>query len=279
MGKRKKISDRLRFEVFKRDNFMCRYCGRRPPEVELELDHVDAHANGGEDTAENFVTSCDQCNAGKSNVPVPARALPAITPERLAELQASVERQRVYVALRAESERLIEADAETFLIEWDDLVDASAPHETSIKNALREQSLDDLRGALTSTSAKWNAGGLARSEAVPYFFGCLRGRARDKQAKPLEVVVLTHDRSTLRLLIDRPELAPRAVAALTVDAFLDLDDKIVFASIKWLVDNHEPVNVECVRGVMFAHVPQPATEAHFVEMNATLDRLMGAGVQ
>jgi 5-methylcytosine-specific restriction endonuclease McrA len=34
------ISKKLRFEVFKRDNFTCQYCGRETPEVILEADHV-----------------------------------------------------------------------------------------------------------------------------------------------------------------------------------------------------------------------------------------------
>src|SRR5262249_12475071 len=30
----------LRFEVFRRDDFRCTYCGRKPPEVVLHVDHV-----------------------------------------------------------------------------------------------------------------------------------------------------------------------------------------------------------------------------------------------
>lgn len=34
--KRKPLSKRIRFEVFKRDSFTCQFCGRTPPEVILE---------------------------------------------------------------------------------------------------------------------------------------------------------------------------------------------------------------------------------------------------
>lgn len=60
-------SKRLRFEVFKRDEFTCQYCGRRPPEVVLELDHIHPRAAGGKDDEINLVTACVDCNRGKSD--------------------------------------------------------------------------------------------------------------------------------------------------------------------------------------------------------------------
>lgn len=64
------VSVRLRFEVFKRDAFTCRYCGRKTPEVVLEIDHVIPESEGGSDDAINLVTSCWECNRGKSNIPL-----------------------------------------------------------------------------------------------------------------------------------------------------------------------------------------------------------------
>lgn len=40
MNKRRTISKKKRFEVFKRDMFTCVYCGCKPPDVILEIDHV-----------------------------------------------------------------------------------------------------------------------------------------------------------------------------------------------------------------------------------------------
>lgn len=63
---RKPIPQGVRFNVLRRDNFTCRYCGRSSPAVILHLDHVKAHTHGGADVEANLVTSCLDCNAGKS---------------------------------------------------------------------------------------------------------------------------------------------------------------------------------------------------------------------
>ena len=41
MAERKPIGKKMRFEVFKRDKFTCQYCGRKAPDVILEVDHIN----------------------------------------------------------------------------------------------------------------------------------------------------------------------------------------------------------------------------------------------
>ena len=65
--KRKAIGDKLRFEVFKRDNFKCQYCGMAAPDVTLNIDHIDPVSNGGVNDILNLITSCRNCNSGKSD--------------------------------------------------------------------------------------------------------------------------------------------------------------------------------------------------------------------
>lgn len=43
----------VRFNVFRRDGFKCRYCGRSSSNVVLHCDHVIARSKGGADTEEN----------------------------------------------------------------------------------------------------------------------------------------------------------------------------------------------------------------------------------
>lgn len=59
------ISKRRRFAVLERDDFACRYCGRRAPNVELEVDHVVPKSRSGLDIPSNLVTACHDCNRGK----------------------------------------------------------------------------------------------------------------------------------------------------------------------------------------------------------------------
>ena len=65
MATRKTLSKKLRFDVFERDNFTCRYCGKVPPDVKLEVDHIRPVVEGGENEEANLITSCDACNRGK----------------------------------------------------------------------------------------------------------------------------------------------------------------------------------------------------------------------
>lgn len=68
MAKRKSISKKIRFEVFKRDKFICQYCGRQSPNVILEIDHIEPVSKGGTNDILNLITSCKDCNRGKTNV-------------------------------------------------------------------------------------------------------------------------------------------------------------------------------------------------------------------
>lgn len=61
------VSNELRFKVLCRDNFTCQYCGRKAPDVELEVDHIYPVSKGGKAREDNLVTSCVSCNSGKKD--------------------------------------------------------------------------------------------------------------------------------------------------------------------------------------------------------------------
>ena len=66
----RKISDKLRYKVLKRDNYKCCACGASPakdPSVELHIDHIVPFSKGGETNLENLQTLCSKCNLGKSD--------------------------------------------------------------------------------------------------------------------------------------------------------------------------------------------------------------------
>ena len=78
MTKRKGLSKKLRFTIFARDGFACRYCGRQSDEVKLVVDHLIPVAQGGGNEETNLLTSCEPCNQGKSDRTV-AQAAPSET--------------------------------------------------------------------------------------------------------------------------------------------------------------------------------------------------------
>ena len=69
------VSKRTRFEVLKRDDFRCRYCGANAMQSLIEVDHVIPASKGGTDDAANLVAACWDCNHGKSDVPLEDRKL------------------------------------------------------------------------------------------------------------------------------------------------------------------------------------------------------------
>lgn len=53
--------------VFKRDKYICQYCGHAVSRYEATIDHVTPRAQGGVTCWENCVTSCLDCNAEKAD--------------------------------------------------------------------------------------------------------------------------------------------------------------------------------------------------------------------
>ena len=61
------VSLKKRFEILHRDDFRCHYCGAGSPGAVLEIDHIVPESKGGGDEDTNIVTSCYECNRGKSD--------------------------------------------------------------------------------------------------------------------------------------------------------------------------------------------------------------------
>lgn len=66
---------KLRFQVLERDGFRCRYCGRSVEDgAKLQLDHVHPKSKGGKWERNNLITACQECNLGKGDRVLQARA-------------------------------------------------------------------------------------------------------------------------------------------------------------------------------------------------------------
>jgi hypothetical protein len=88
------IGKKLRFEVFKRDGFTCQYCGANPPMVILEVDHIIPVSKDGSDDIDNLLTSCFDCNRGKSNRDL--STMPQKTIEKISQLREKEEQYAEY---------------------------------------------------------------------------------------------------------------------------------------------------------------------------------------
>lgn len=66
----RRVTQKTRFEVLKRDRFTCLYCGAEAPDVEVVVDHLVPLAAGGSNEMSNLITACVACNGGKSDIPL-----------------------------------------------------------------------------------------------------------------------------------------------------------------------------------------------------------------
>lgn len=89
------VSRRLRFEVLRRDNYACRYCGATAPEAALTVDHVVPVTLGGSDEPSNLVAACVACNAGKSSIAPDASIVENVSEDAIRWAKAMEEARRL----------------------------------------------------------------------------------------------------------------------------------------------------------------------------------------
>jgi HNH endonuclease len=162
------LSKKKRFEVFKRDGFVCRYCGKRPPDTVLEVDHVVPKSGGGGDETENLVTSCFECNRGKGASSL-GRVLPQVDAmDLLAATRDLMERKLTMegtVKARKSVQKAEDKALEFILESWERETERSrhALDVKSLRSFLRKMPLDSILDAVRSTaqgrgiSSDWRA--------------------------------------------------------------------------------------------------------------------------
>lgn len=65
----RQIESAISWQVFRRDGYACRYCGR--DDVPLTVDHVVLWEEGGPSTPENLVSACKKCNKTRGRTKYP----------------------------------------------------------------------------------------------------------------------------------------------------------------------------------------------------------------
>lgn len=110
------VSKRTRYEVLRRDNHACRYCGQMAPDVKLTVDHVMPTALGGSDAPDNLVAACRDCNAGKSSTSPDAHLVADVAAKAL-EWGRAIDR---YHAVRMADRRKRDAYVRRFEKAWNE---------------------------------------------------------------------------------------------------------------------------------------------------------------
>jgi HNH endonuclease len=174
MAKRKSLSKGLRFDIFKRDGFVCQYCGNRPPDVILEVDHITPVARGGTNDNMNLITSCEDCNRGKSakllnKVQRPDADLAFLeTQQEVAELRRYQKAQELRRAALNEC-------VETLQRVWEDYAGLGwAPADHVIRKLLINNDPEMVERAFTAVAPKVAGGYIKNNEWLRYLWGVLK---------------------------------------------------------------------------------------------------------
>lgn len=176
------VGKRLRFEVLKRDGFLCVYCGATAKATQLHVDHIVPVSKGGSDDPSNLTTSCETCNLGKSDVELheanPRVAVP------LAEAVARAEAAAQLADAQAAKARAVDALVDRARVLWSRHVGGNVPR--SVDGALRRlvigENADDLEAAMQAVSRKR---GLKGQDKPRYFFGVLRRIREEREERSL----------------------------------------------------------------------------------------------
>jgi hypothetical protein len=170
------LSKKLRFEVFKRDAFTCQYCGNNPPTVVLEIDHVLPVSKGGSDEIHNLVTSCFDCNRGKSGT-----ELNQVPSPFYQHIETVKERERQYKAYKALTDSIEERKMnEVFEVE-DIFTKEMNYHFTdkfvvSVKKFISLLPLQEVKDSMHYACSR----DLSPEQTIRYFCGVCWGKIKER---------------------------------------------------------------------------------------------------
>lgn len=177
---RAKLSKKTRFEVFKRDGFVCQYCGSHPPSAVLELDHVIPVSRGGGNEIDNLITACFDCNRGKSNNMLDA--VPDSITQRAEALKEKRDQlaayERLLKSIRRQEEKKIDSVEAVFHHHYPALHFTDS-FRKSVRRFIQMMPLDAIKDAMDSACRRIGK----PEDAVKYFCGiCWRTIKEDGNA-------------------------------------------------------------------------------------------------
>jgi hypothetical protein len=109
------VSKRTRYEVLRRDNHTCRYCGAAAPRTPITIDHVTPVSLGGSDQPDNLVAACRDCNYGKASSSPDAPLVADVKQADMKWARAMIRVARARSRQRKKAERYVDE----FCVTWD----------------------------------------------------------------------------------------------------------------------------------------------------------------
>lgn len=150
MTKRKSLGKKIRFEVFKRDSFTCQYCGQSAPQVILEVDHIIPVSKGGDNELTNLITSCRDCNRGKSNIELSDDTVVVKQQKELEDLQERKNQLEMMVEWRKGLKELDQTTVDIFCDEFLNLTgfEVNDVGQSKVRKWIKKYSMATLFEAL-----------------------------------------------------------------------------------------------------------------------------------
>ncbi len=173
------MTKKLRFEVFKRDRFTCQYCGKHPPDTTLEIDHIQPKSKKGTNSIDNLITSCFDCNRGKSNRLL--KDLPKTLKIKYEELKEREIQYREYQKLLNKIDKITQKDIDYInsiyresFSGWE-LTDTFK--QVSVKKFIKELGINEVRDSMYLAVSKTNH----KDHSTRYFCGICWNKIRQKE--------------------------------------------------------------------------------------------------
>lgn len=221
MAKRKSMTKKTRFEVFKRDSFTCQYCGRSAPEIVLHLDHIQPVSKDGDENTFNYITSCVDCNLGKSDRLLSDQSVIAKQKAQLDQLQERREQIEMMLEWRGSLKSIDEDSLAAICDAWEQTVVTYRLNDigkAEAKKLLKRFGLQSVLDGIDTASQylEMDHRGRYTSESVDLAWNKIGGVCK-LASLPEWKRTLYHIRNTARKRANGGHWQPRTSADLLVD--------------------------------------------------------------
>ena len=175
--KRKPLSKKIRFEVFKRDGFRCVYCGKTSNESKLHVDHINPVSKGGSNAISNLATACEDCNFGKKDIRLDS--IPESLYSNINHITEQAQKLKEYRTALKELDDLISEDIDAVQKIFNK-THPNIPFENDFKADSLRNFITEL-GIARVKKAMWIACGndFVAERTIRYFCGICLKRIRD----------------------------------------------------------------------------------------------------